>query len=274
VTVDRRQLVRRLPGFLLVLVGLVVALICTPGTARADTVYHFAYTGTPPTSAAADSEHYTFGAEFVATDDVSLTAIRYYRPADSGTCSRDGALYKVSDQSVVAETAAAAPTGTGWQELAFPEPVALTVGTHYMAAFQSSCGYVATPSYFDNSAADLVSGPLTLVQPVRGDTVSGDQESFVTGDGLAYPTGAFNSTNYWVDVTAVVSEPEPSPSPSVSPSPTPSPSVPDGSGGGPSGDVTIAALGPDLTQAVQVGFAGICLCVAGVTVLVVRSFRG
>ena len=80
-------------------------------------------------------------------------------------------------------------TASGWQELDFSSPVAITAGTTYVASFFTSTGY---PAYTAQGLASAVTnGPLTAL---AGGGV------YAYGPANTFPTNVYNNNNYWVDV--------------------------------------------------------------------------
>src|SRR4029077_15270688 len=77
-------------------------------------------------------------------------------------------------------------TSSGWQQVNFSSPVAVTAGTTYVASYHTDGFYSADPNYFNTP---LTSGQLTATNGV-----------FAYGASPSFPTSSFNSSNYWVDV--------------------------------------------------------------------------
>ena len=80
-------------------------------------------------------------------------------------------------------------TASGWQELDFSSPVAVTAGTTYVASYFSSTGYPAATSA--GLASAVTNGPLTAL---AGGGV------YAYGASNTFPTSTYNNNNYWVDV--------------------------------------------------------------------------
>ena len=80
-------------------------------------------------------------------------------------------------------------TASGWQELDFSSPVAVTAGTTYVASYFTSTGYPAsTPQ---GLASAVTNGPLTAL---AGGGV------YAYGSSNTFPANVYNDNNYWVDV--------------------------------------------------------------------------
>lgn len=153
----------------------------------------------------------TTGVRFTVDADTTVSAIRFWVPT-TNTGTYTVALY---------ETTAADPGGTGtllrsasaasgtltpdtWNNVAIT-PQAITTGKIYTAAVHSSSGrIVATGAVF--SGAGISNGGINLLQngsdpnpPGLGGAFNG---VFIEGASLAYPTTAFNTTDYFVDIVA------------------------------------------------------------------------
>jgi hypothetical protein len=99
-----------------------------------------------------------------------------------------------SDGTLLASAIFTNETGSGWQQVNFSTPVAITANTVYVASYHTSVGrYSFNGNYFGTSGLD--SGPLHALQ----NGVSGGNGVFSYGAG-GFPTNSYNSANYWVDV--------------------------------------------------------------------------
>jgi hypothetical protein len=91
------------------------------------------------------------------------------------------------------------PTPGVWNSILFDTPVNVTAGTPYrVGAFSGDGRYVATAHLFDGP---IVNGNITA--PANGSPLLGgtaNQNQFIINATLAYPTGQFNATGYFVDV--------------------------------------------------------------------------
>ena len=91
-------------------------------------------------------------------------------------------------------------TASGWQQVNFATPVAITANTVYVASYHAPNGrYAINTSYFASSGQDRA--PLHALQ----NGVSGGNGVYVYGASPAFPTSTFQSSNYWVDVVFVSS---------------------------------------------------------------------
>jgi methionine-rich copper-binding protein CopC len=132
------------------------------------------------------------GVKFTASQNGSITGIRFYRTADDlGT--HTGTLWSSTGTQLATGTFTNEPS-QGWEELDFSSPVPITAGTTYVASYHSTAWHYA---YVSNGLASAVtSGPLTAL--ANGGV-------YAYGTSSTFPTNTFNSTNYWVDVVYTTS---------------------------------------------------------------------
>ena len=84
-------------------------------------------------------------------------------------------------------------TASGWQQVNFATPVAVTPGTTYVASYHTSGNYSADPALFSSA---VTNGPLTA----PSSDSSGGNGVFAYGSDSLFPTNSFNSSSYGVDV--------------------------------------------------------------------------
>jgi hypothetical protein len=130
------------------------------------------------------------GIRFLPARDGSVTGIRFYK-ASTNTGTHTGTLW-AADGSVLATGTFTNESASGWQSLTFTTPVPVTAGTTYTASYLAPSGHFSYNGAFFTS--DYTSGPLTAPS-------NGGNGVFRYGSGGARPTGSYNATNYWVDVT-------------------------------------------------------------------------
>ena len=113
--------------------------------------------------------------------------MRFYKEADN-TGAHVGSLWS-STGTLLASGTFTGESGSGWQELDFSSPVAVTAGTTYVASYHTNTGHYAATTQGLSSA--VTNGPLTAL-------ASGGVYAY--GSGNAFPSSSFNAANYWVDV--------------------------------------------------------------------------
>ena len=143
---------------------------------------------TPATASVNDSGSVELGTAFSTSTPGSVTAIKFYKGiGNSGT--HTGSLWNASGQRLATVTFTN-ETASGWQRAALPAPVALSPGETYVVSYLApNGGYSVTPAYFNSART---SGPLTAI--------TGNNGRYLYGPTGGFPTGSYNSTNYFVDV--------------------------------------------------------------------------
>ena len=134
-----------------------------------------------------DPNAQTLGVRFQASSSGDITGVRFYKEPDD-TGAHTGSLWS-STGTLLASGTFSGETASGWQELDFSSPVAVTAGTTYVASYFSSTGY---PAYTAQGLASAVTnGPLTAL---AGGGV------YAYGSSNTFPSNTYNNNNYWVDV--------------------------------------------------------------------------
>ncbi|MDO3416879.1 DUF4082 domain-containing protein, partial [Hymenobacter sp. BT770] len=133
------------------------------------------------------------GMKFQASTNGYITGVRFYKQS-SNTGTHIGQLYN-STGTLLAQSTFTNETATGWQQVAFTKPVAITAGTTYVISYHSSTGYYSA----DNTgfAQAVVNGPLRGLASTDPNGPNGVYK--VTGT-PAFPTDSYQSSNYYVDV--------------------------------------------------------------------------
>jgi hypothetical protein len=136
---------------------------------------------------AADTSAVNLGIQFQASASGHITGIRFYKETDN-TGTHLGSLWS-STGTLLATGTFSSETASGWQELDFATPVAVTAGTTYVASYHTNTGHYADTQ--NGLASAVTNGPLTA-------QASGGVYAY--GSGNAFPSSTFNASNYWVDV--------------------------------------------------------------------------
>jgi len=126
--------------------------------------------------------------------DVSgyVTGIRFYKGANNiGT--HLGHLWS-STGTLLASATFSGETASGWQQMNFSNPVAITANTVYVASYYTNGHWSANWSYFATKGVD--NPPLHALANGNG-AANG---VYVYGNGTVFPTSSTQSANYWVDV--------------------------------------------------------------------------
>jgi len=157
--------------------------------------------GTPTIGVAdaGDGSAVELGVKFRAEVDGYVTGVRYYKSAaNSGI--HVGNLWTSTGVRLATATFAN-ESSTGWQQVTFSTPVAVTANTIYVASYHTNTGhYAATGGYFLQT---LDSPPLHAIP--NATSANGVYQYGAGG----FPSSSFNATNYWVDVTFTTAAPQP-----------------------------------------------------------------
>ncbi|MCK1590070.1 DUF4082 domain-containing protein [Bradyrhizobium sp. 169] len=147
----------------------------------------FGTSDAPNVANSGDTSPVEVGVKFTASVNGTITGLRFYKgslntgPHVADLWSSSGAL--------LATTTFTNETASGWQQVNFSNPVAITAGTTYVASYHTNGNYSGTQNYF---AASLANGQLTAPAGANG--------VYSYGSGSVFPTSTFKSSNYWVDV--------------------------------------------------------------------------
>jgi len=152
-------------------------------------------TATPATPSVNDKKATEVGVKFQADVDGYITGIRFYK-GDLNTGTHIGNLWS-SDGTLLATATFVNETASGWQQVNFATPVAVTANTTYVASYHTEVGYyAANTNYFATSGVD--NPPLRAL----ANGVDGGNGVYLYG-ASGFPTTSFKSSNYWVDAVFV-----------------------------------------------------------------------
>jgi hypothetical protein len=148
---------------------------------------------TGPGGFAGPDDPVELGVKFRSDTAGFITGIRFYKSVlDTGT--HVGNLWSSGGQPLASATFTG-ETDSGWQQVTFPEPVAITADTIYVASYHLPNGhYAISLGYFDGHGVDRA----PLHAPASG--LVGPNGLFAYGPTSSFPTGSFAASNYWVDV--------------------------------------------------------------------------
>ena len=181
---------RAAPAILVAALLLVSPALITP-SAAATTVSLFPTTGGSTITRASDTAAVEVGVRFQTSAAGTVTALRYYKPAQSPAGTKSGHLWNASGV-LLASVNFTGETASGWQTATLAQPVALATGTMYTVSyFAPKGGYAATLDYFRNRT--VANAPLSA--PTQGNGV------YRYGSAPGYPNTTYSrSPNYWADV--------------------------------------------------------------------------
>ena len=133
-----------------------------------------------------------------------ITGIRFYK-GTTNTGTHVGTLWSSAGQSLATATFMN-ETASGWQQVNFSSPVAVTANTVYVASYHTNTGnYAANNNFFASSGVD--NAPVHLLQ----DGVSGGNGVYAYSASSTFPSNTYQSSNYWVDVVFTVGGGGPTP---------------------------------------------------------------
>ncbi len=120
-----------------------------------------------------------------------VTGVRFYKGA--GNTGTHVANLWSSSGTLLASATFIGETATGWQQVSFGSPVAVTAGATYVVSYHTDTGmYAQDVNYFANG---VDKGPLHAPST----TSSGGNGVYAYG-GSGFPIDTWNASNYWVDV--------------------------------------------------------------------------
>jgi len=144
-----------------------------------------------------DSNSVELGLKFRSDVDGFVTGIRFYKGNQFNAAPHTGTLWTAGGE-ILATILFGAETDSGWQEATFAAPVPITANTTYLISYHTSVGrYSVDRDYFLGRC--FSHGPLRAL--ADGEDGPNGLYGYDPPLGLGgFPTNAFRSSNYWVDV--------------------------------------------------------------------------
>ncbi len=128
---------------------------------------------------------YEFGVKVQVSSASQLTAIRFFKDSQE-TGSHVGRVWSASG-TLLGSVTFAGESASGWQQQALASALTLQPGLTYVVSVNANAFFVVTGA---GLASSLTSGPLS--------TVVGGNGVFGSAAGV-FPTGSYNSSNYFID---------------------------------------------------------------------------
>ena len=154
---------------------------------------YFRPTDAPSVPNVNDGQGIEVGMRFRSTQNGFITGIRYYKGSGT-TGTHTGSLWNNAGTTRLAQATFTNETASGWQQVLFSSPVAITAGVTYVVSYFSPSGdYSATKPYFTQN---VTNGPLIGL----ADGTDGANGLYRYTTTSAFPNSSFQSSNYWVDV--------------------------------------------------------------------------
>ncbi|HEX6130403.1 MAG TPA: N,N-dimethylformamidase beta subunit family domain-containing protein, partial [Actinomycetota bacterium] len=153
----------------------------------------FPATATPTTAATSDTKSIEVGLKFRSDVAGWITGLRFYKGAPNGG-THVGSLWR-ADGTLLARATFTGETGSGWQQVQFDDPVAISAATTYVASYFAPMGRYSL-DLLAFSSGDVVNPPLRAPMSTTGD--GNGLYTYTTGP--AFPRSTHAGSNYWVDV--------------------------------------------------------------------------
>ena len=142
---------------------------------------------TPANPTEPDTSPVEVGVKFSSDVSGSITGLRFYK-GSSNTGTHVADLW-TSSGTLLKTATFSNETASGWQQVNFSSPVAITAGTTYVASYHTNVGHYADDQNYFSSQYN--SGQLHV--PANGGV-------YAYGGAGSFPTQTWNASNYWVDV--------------------------------------------------------------------------
>jgi methionine-rich copper-binding protein CopC len=152
----------------------------------------WASSATPGTLADPDNAAVELGMKFRADTSGFVTGVRFYKAA-TNTGTHLGRLWSASGTQLASATFSG-ETASGWQQVSFTTPVAISANTTYVVSYYAPVGHYSVNNNFFTSGVD--NAPLHAL----ANGVDGGNGVYRYGSGGGFPNSSFSSSNYWVDV--------------------------------------------------------------------------
>src|ERR1700676_4147078 len=150
-------------------------------------------TATPATLAAGPEAPLELGVTFKADSNGYITGIRFYKSARN-TGIHTAHLW-TGGGALLASASFSGESSSGWQQVNFAKPVAITANAAYVASYHTSVGHESVSRYFfANSGVNRT--PLHALANVNGVP----DGPYTDGRASSFPRNIYHSSNYWVDV--------------------------------------------------------------------------
>src|SRR5262249_15892124 len=134
------------------------------------------------------------GVKFYSGVSGYITGLRFYSNTNSGS-SQLGSLWDASGNLLATATFVESTPSTGWQQVNFATPVAISANTTYVAGYFASTGhYSISNNYFASAGVD------NGVLHAPSNAAAGGNGVYAYSSSSVFPTLSYAATNYWVDV--------------------------------------------------------------------------
>ena len=159
---------------------------------------------TPKNASVNDPNAVELGVKFQSDQDGLISGIRFYK-GGTNTGTHVGSLWTTSG-TLLAQATFSNESASGWQQVNFANPVAITANTVYVASYHTSTGYYAGDNNFFTSVG-VDNPPLHALR----DGVSGGDGVYNYSATSTFPNSTYQASNYWVDVVFNLAGPDTTP---------------------------------------------------------------
>jgi len=165
----------------------------TTGTTATGPYTIWPNTARPVNPSDPDATPLELGVKFRANVTGYITGIRFYK-GSTNTGTHVGSLWSRTG-TLLGQATFTNETASGWQQVTFATPVAITANTTYVASYHTNVGhYAGDNNYF--ATAGVTNGPLTALAT----GTDGSNGVYRYSASSAFPNQTWQSSNYWVDV--------------------------------------------------------------------------
>ncbi len=161
----------------------------TAAAAAPDTIFG---STTPTTVDSGDPNSAELGVKFTSEVPGNVTGIRFYK-ATTNTGTHIGSLWSASG-TLLASATFSGESASGWQQVNFSTPVAITANTTYIAAYFDPKGH-----YSDTTGGFATTGVTNPPLAALANSLSPNGVGVYTTTST-FPNSSYEATNYWVDV--------------------------------------------------------------------------
>ncbi|WP_210420322.1 Ig-like domain repeat protein [Aquisphaera giovannonii] len=147
----------------------------------------------PGTPSQSDPNSVELGVKFRSDVAGFIDGLRFYK-GSGNTGTHVGSLW-TSSGTLLAQATFTSETASGWQQVLFSTPIAISANTTYVAAYLAPAGhYASDDGHFANKSVS--NGPLHAL----ADGTDGGNGVYVYSSTSAFPVDTYKSENYYVDV--------------------------------------------------------------------------
>ncbi|MEO8629341.1 MAG: DUF4082 domain-containing protein, partial [Betaproteobacteria bacterium] len=157
----------------------------------------FPATATPTVVADADVRSIELGVKFRADSNGTITGLRFFK----STTNIGTHVASVWDSSgtLLGQATFTSETASGWQQMSFQTPIAITAGVTYVASYHANGGHYSDDTGYFVQGVDR--GPLHA----PANTTQSPNGLYRYAASSVFPSTGFQASNYWVDVVFVPS---------------------------------------------------------------------